>query len=347
MKVIVTGGCGLVGYHAAMYYHRQGAQVIVIDNLERSRLLGHAATVSLERISHNKRLLEAEGIKVFTLDITDNHTWNGRRGSMNNADLIVHMAGQCGVPTSIESPRRDFEVNTLGTLNVLEFARRNGSAVVFASTNKVYPLHEGFVKTGDRWGFEDVDWARHGFPVVPDLVGARTPYGNSKMMADLMCQEWVHTYGVRTGVFRMSCIYGPNQMGFEEQGWAVWFLIATMKGWPLTIYGDGDQTRDMLYVEDAVRAYDSFFRSDLSHGVWNLGGGPGQTLTLREHLDITERLTGKRSPVTYADWRPLDQKAYVSDIRQIKADLGWEPKIGVGEGLRFSRNWVADNLEVF
>lgn len=346
MKVIVTGGAGLIGYHAAMYYNRQGAQVIVVDNLERSRLLGHADTVSLERISLNKRLLEAEDIKVFTLDICDKRVFT-QRGSMNNADLIIHMAGQCGVPTSIANPRRDFEVNVLGTLNVLEFARHNGSAVVFASTNKVYPLHSGFVKNDGYWGFENPEWAQHGFPIVSDLVGARTPYGNSKMMADLMCQEWAHTYGVRTGVFRMSCIYGDGQMGFEEQGWAVWFLIAAMKGWPITIYGDGYQIRDMLYVEDAVHAYDSWFRSGHPNGVWNLGGGPGQTLTLREHLDITEKLTGKRSPLTYADWRPLDQKAYVTDIRKIKEDLGWEPKVGIQEGLIKARDWVADYLEVF
>lgn len=342
MKVLVTGGCGLIGYHAAMFYHRKGDEVVVVDNLERSVLLGHDK-VSLERMSFNKRLLDAAGVKVFTNDIVDKRAFR----YVKNTDFIVHMAGQCGVPTSISNPRRDWEVNADGTLNVLEHARETGAAVAFASTNKVYPIHEGFVKLGDKWHFENNQWDEFGFPVTNDLVGARTPYGNSKMAADLMCQEWSHTYGIRTGVFRMSCIYGPNQMGFEEQGWATWFLIAAMKGLPITVFGDGCQVRDMLYVEDAVNAYDSFFRSPVHSGVWNLGGGPTQTLTLGSHLDFTETITGKRSPKTDADWRPLDQKCYVTDIRKIGEDLGWKPKVGCREGLIKTRDWVADHLEVF
>jgi CDP-paratose 2-epimerase len=347
MKVIVTGGCGLIGYHAAKMYHAAGDEVVVMDNLERSALLGHDKDVSLERLSLNKRSLEAMGILVKTDDITSKPLW--KAASLRGADVIIHMAGQCGVPTSIANPRRDWEVNANGTLNVLEHAREHGSVVVFASTNKVYPIHgdETFTKTNDRWNFSHSVWAKYGFPVLDGMTGARTPYGNSKMAADLMCQEWAHTYGVRTGVFRMSCIYGDSQMGFEEQGWAVWFIIAALKGWPITIFGDGCQVRDMLYVGDAVHAYSSFVRSSLAHGVWNLGGGVAQTVTLGSFLNEIEALTGKRSPVTYADWRPLDQKAYVTDLTKIQKDLNWTPTVGVAEGIVLARDWVADNLEVF
>ena len=341
MKVIVTGGCGLVGFHAAMFYHDRGHEVTVIDNLERSDLLGHK--VNEARRLYNYSKLNKMNIPVYFDDVSVPSTW----GKHREADAVIHMAGQCGVPTSINNPRRDFEVNTIGTFNALEFCRRTGAKLVLASTNKVYPLHEGFTKSGGRWNFTNRVWQVNGFPIVNDLVGARTPYGNSKMAADLLCQEWAHTYGVRTGVFRMSCIYGPNQMGFEEQGWATWFIIATLKGWPITIYGDGDQVRDMLYVEDCVKAYDNFIDSGINHGVWNLGGGPGNTLSLNEHLNTLESLTGLRSPVTYSEWRPLDQKCYVSDIRNIEDDLEWKPSINPEKGLAMTLDWVKSNLDLF
>lgn len=346
MRVLVTGGCGLIGYHTCKYFHDKGDYVVSIDNFERSKLLGHE--VSDKRLYYNKHALEKMGIQNWPWDVSNPENWEGIR-ARERFDAVIHLAGQCGVPTSIADPRRDFEVNTVGTLNALEYCRKTGATLVLASTNKVYPLHSGFLYSPEfkKWMFAMHEWDWHGFPVTNELTGARTPYGNSKMAADLLCQEWSHTYGVRTGVFRMSCIYGPHQMGFEEQGWAVWFLIAAMKGLPITVFGDGHQVRDMLYVEDCVNAYSSFVSSSVVHGVWNLGGGPSQTITLDQHLDITERITGKRSPVTYADWRPLDQKCYVSDIRKIKEDLGWEPKVGVEEGLTRSAEWVEKNLEVF
>ena len=342
-KILVTGGCGMIGFHAAKYYCEQGHEVDVIDNLERSRLLGHE--VSTERAFFNEDLLWAMGVTIGHDDVSEAASFDQYDGH----DVIIHMAGQCGVPTSIDNPRRDFEVNTLGTFNVLEYARKHGAAVVLASTNKVYPLHDGFILNENirRWEFANPRWHHNGFPVTNELVGARTPYGNSKYAADLLCQEYAHTYGVRTGVFRMSCIYGPNQFGFEEQGWAVWFIIATLKGLPLTIFGDGNQVRDMLYVEDCVAAYDAFLRSDVDHGVWNLGGGVYNTLTLHEHLDRMERLTGMRSPVTYRDWRPLDQKCYVSNLNPIRNALGWEPSTSPAQGLKRSTEWVRENLDVF
>jgi CDP-paratose 2-epimerase len=163
-----------------------------------------------------------------------------------------------------------------------------------------------------------------------------------------MCQEWSNTYGVRTGVFRMSCIYGPNQFGFEEQGWATWFIIAAMKGKPITIYGDGDQVRDMLYVEDCVEAYDRFLRSDLKHGVFNLGGGVHNTLSINEHLNfLLVELKGTEISIGYEDWRPLDQKCYVSDIRRAEQLLGWKPKTDPYYGLRQVIKWVRENLDLF
>lgn len=342
MKVLVTGGCGMIGFHAARFYKQHGHTVDVIDNLERSSLLGHE--VDTKRKVFNRDLLNDMGVSIYPYDVSEDFTFQ----SLTGHDVIIHMAAQCGVPTSIANPRRDFEVNVQGTFNVLEYARKHSSQVVYASTNKVYPIHgeHSFLKANERWIFNDPKWASFGFPVKNDLVGARTPYGWSKYSGDLLCQEYAHTYGLKTGVFRMSCIYGTNQFGFEEQGWATWFCIAAKKNLPITIFGDGCQTRDMLYVEDAVKAYDKFIKSDYGHNVFNLGGGPTNTISLNQCIKAIEERTGHKFDVSYEDWRPLDQKSYVTDIRQVQL-LGWQPTVRVGDGLQRVLDWVEDNKEIF
>jgi len=341
MRVLITGGCGMIGYAIAKHNKTIGNEVIVIDNLERSSLLGHEVDIIRKEFNQNK--LKKLKIPVINSDVSDPSTF----ADILDIDAIFHMAAQCGVPPSIANPRRDFEVNTIGTFNVLELARKTGAAVIYASTNKVYPLHDMFTKEGNRWRFQNDEFAKWGFPESANYFGARTPYGTSKYCGDLLCQEYSYTYGIRTGVFRMSCIYGPNQFGFEEQGWATWFLIATMKGWPITIFGDGDQVRDMLHVTDVVDAYMCFLNSDIKHGIWNLGGGPENTLSLHDHLNICEQLFNKRSQVEYKDWRPLDQKAYISDTRKVKWELDWLPSINPYNGLKDVSEWVDSNLSIF
>ena len=344
MNVLVTGGCGLIGFNTAKYYAEQGHTVDVMDNLERSDLLGHR--VSEERRTFNSRALKELGVNVHHFDVSKQEDWINFDGH----DLVIHLAGQCGVPCSIENPRRDFEVNTIGTFNALEYARQHDATLIFASTNKVYPIHQAFVRNYDdtRWHFLNHQWEACGVGLAAEgLAGSRTPYGTSKYAADIMCQEYAHTYGLKTGVFRMSCIYGPNQFGFAEQGWATWFLIATLKGLPITIYGDGCQVRDMLYVEDCVKAYDAFHRSREKHGVYNLGGGVHNTLSLNECLDELEEITSMRSEVTYEDWRPSDQKIYTSDLDKVKAHLTWAPTTPPREGLLHTRDWVIKNLDIF
>ena len=350
MKVLVTGGCGLIGYHTAKYYARKGYEVIVVDNLERSKLLGHK--VSEERTHFNLRKLRNSGIEVLERDVVCKDTFT----DLPRFDYIVHLAAQCGVPTSIDNPVRDFEINAQGTLNVLEVARRDEARVAYASTNKVYPIHGPwrYHKRLERWIWHLPDWHKYGFPLDGHLKAHkkylinRTPYGCSKYTGDLFCQEYHHTYNVPTGIFRMSCIYGDHQFGFEEQGWATWFVIATLKGEPINIYGDGYQARDMLWVEDVVRAYDAFLTSDkLDHGVWNLGGGPDNVLSLRECLRILKELTGKESPAIYQDWRPSDQNIYTSDIRPVMKDLNWKPLVDPREGLDKIREWAEPILEIF
>jgi CDP-paratose 2-epimerase len=167
------------------------------------------------------------------------------------------------------------------------------------------------------------------------------------LAADIYVQEYAHTYGLKTGVFRMSCIYGERQFGVEDQGWLAWFTIATLTGKPITIYGDGKQVRDTLYVKDLVDAFERFERSSIKHGVFNIGGGPLNTLSLLELLDILQRMTGRTPNRTFKPWRPADQKIYVSDVRKVEKVLGWKPKVTPQEGIKLVVTWVRENLELF
>lgn len=357
MKVLVTGACGLIGFNACKHYVSMGDEVWGVDNLERSKLLGHE--VSQDRARFNYKELLAMGVTLVERDIVDQSTWDNL--PQDGFDIVIHLAGQCGVPTSIADPRRDFEVNAIGTFNVLEYVRKTGKGrVVYASTNKTYPLHAGWDKSShsNKWEWRDADWHRFGFPKDGELKhpdnfgGARTPYGTSKYVGDLLMQEYHYTYGIPTACFRMSCIYGPNQFGFEEQGWATYFVIAAVKGWPLTIFGDGDQVRDMLYVKDLVRAYDAFANpkpgfATPNHGVWNIGGGPKNVLSLNECLSFLEEELDVKIPVTKTDWRPSDQRVYTSDIRPLKLDLDWQPNVNPAEGLTHVIRWVEKNKDIF
>jgi CDP-paratose 2-epimerase len=351
-QILITGGCGLVGFNACKYYAERGHNVISVDNLSRSSLLGHE--VSEKRRTFNRDQLKVLGVENLLLDVADPQLVKALPQSW--CDSIIHLAGQCSVPNSISDPRKDFEVNTAGTFNILEYARseRNkgrATKVAFSSTNKVYNLHSGWMLQGDRWRWTSEAWHRNGFPADMTsslLKGSRTPYGNSKFMADAMMQEWFHMFNVPTGIFRMSCIYGKNQFSFSEQGWAVFFQIAALKDLPITIYGDGKQVRDMLYVEDLVKAYDAFLTSTKIHnGVWNIGGGPHNALSLNECLDMIREKTGKPIPVTFADWRPSDQRVYTSDITNFIHDFGWRPTVTPKEGLDRTFEWVKENIDVF
>jgi CDP-paratose 2-epimerase len=265
-------------------------------------------------------------------------------------DTIVHAAGQVAVTKSLVDPRTDFETNALGTFNVLEAARLSDSQLVFCSTNKVYgenvnsmPIHE----QATRYVLHD---PRNSRGIAEDLSIDRTghsPYGSSKLAADVYVQDYAHTYGLKTSVFRMSCIYGERQFGVEDQGWLAWFVIATLTEKPITIHGNGKQVRDVLYVRDLVDAFDRFFRSSIKHAVFNMGGGPNNTLSLLELLDLLRTITGKNPNVSFSEWRASDQKVYISDIRKVQRELGWSPIVPPREGLLRVINWVEENMGAF
>jgi CDP-paratose 2-epimerase len=346
MRILITGGAGLVGSHCAEYFCRENRKnkVIVFDNLMRSKLFGSQK----KSVEYNWRYLKQfRNIEFVLGDIRK--AKDLARAIGRGVDAVIHTAGQPGVGSSVISPLNDFSINAQGSLNVLEASRKSSkhTVIVYCSTNKVYGENVDnltIVEKNKRYAFKDVRGVDE--RMCTDLT-AHTPYGVSKLAGDLYTQEYAQIYKMKTAVFRMSCCYGTRQFGFEDQGWVAWFIIATLFDRPITVYGNGKQVRDMLYVDDLVNAFRRFIRGNLKRGLFNIGGGPENTLSLLEFLDELTLLTGKKSKVKFSAWRPSDQKVYITDISRVKKQLGWRPRISVQEGIRKLINWAQDNARYF
>jgi len=344
MRVLVTGGAGLVGSHSAEYFALKGDRVVVLDNLMRSKLF----SFDKESVEFNWNYLKKyPNITRIKGDVRNEKDVLKALG--DGVDAVIHTAGQPGVPSSVRMPREDFSINAFGTFNVLECTRQvcKDATFVYCSTNKVYgenvdkiPLKEQ--KT--RYVYDGTAGVSEA--LLTDLTG-HTPYGVSKLTGDLYTQEYGHIYGMKTAVFRMSCIYGTRQFGFEDQGWVAWFIIACLHNKPVTIFGDGKQVRDLLYVTDLVAAYEKFIKSKTKNELFNIGGGRDNTISLLEFVDKIQKETGKKLKIKFSHWRPSDQKVYVSDIGKIKSKLGWQPKVSVDEGISRLVKWVKSNENYF
>jgi CDP-paratose 2-epimerase len=346
MKVLITGGAGLVGSHCAEFFalDNKKNKVIVLDNLMRSKIFGY----DKDSVEYNWNYLKKfNNIELIKGDVRIDKDVASAIGK--GVDVVIHAAGQPGVPSSVRIPKDDFSINALGTLNVLEAARKKSkdTVIIYCSTNKVYgenvdkiPLTE----KDKRYTFRDVTGVTE--DMCTDLTG-HTPYGVSKLAGDLYVQEYSYIYKIKTAVFRMSCTYGTRQFGFEDQGWVAWFIIATLFNKPITIYGNGKQVRDMLYVDDLVNAFKLFINSKLGRGLFNIGGGPDNTISLLEFLDELKALTGKTPKLKFADWRPSDQKVYISDTSKLEKALGWKAETTVSEGIEKLTNWVKSNESYF
>jgi CDP-paratose 2-epimerase len=338
-KLIITGGAGFIGCHAASHFKRAGADVVVVDNLSR------------RGIEANLAWLRDQGVEDFIrADVGDADAMNDLMGRHADADAVLHLAAQVAVTTSVTNPRADFEANALGTFNVLEAVRvaaRGRPAFLYASTNKVYGGldHLHVVRRHDRYAYEDLP---RGVDELEPL-DFHSPYGCSKGASDQYVLDYARIYGLRTVSFRQSCIFGTRQFGVEDQGWVAWFCIAAITGQPLTIYGDGRQVRDVLWVGDLIDCYErSLERIDEVRGhAFNIGGGPENTLSLRELVERLERRLGHRLEPRFSDWRPGDQRLFVADISKAEGLLGWKPKVGVAEGLDRLLAWVEDHRYLF
>jgi CDP-paratose 2-epimerase len=343
MKVLVTGGAGFVGSHVAEFYAKNNNEVIIIDNLSRGQTL-EKADRSEEAILYNWNYLKKYNNVI--LKKGDLRNKELIKKVVSDVDFIIHTAGQVAVTSSITDPLNDFETNALGTFNILEAARKsiNQPAIAYCSTNKVYGKNVNKISTKKketRYEFDDKNY----FDGIPEEFSidqcSHSPYGCSKLCGDIYVQDYADTYNLETCVFRMSCIYGTRQFGNEDQGWIAHFIISILQDKPLIIYGDGKQVRDILFINDLVNAFNLFYekRQKLSGEVFNIGGGPTNTLSLIELLDLIKKLTGQTSSVNFTNWRVADQKVYVSDISKAKEKLGWEPRIDVLEGIKNFITW--------
>lgn len=337
MKAIVTGGAGFIGSNLCARLMEQGHKVVAFDNLSRKGAL------------KNLSWLQKKGALQFVHgDIRDHMAVFDLMQSNADADLVVHLAAQVAVTTSVADPRTDFEINLLGSLNVLEAIRsaKIRPFLIFSSTNKVYGKIDDLpiADLGDRYAYDGIDGISETRPL--DFY---SPYGCSKGGADQYIRDYSRIYNLPTCVFRMSCIYGPRQFGVEDQGWVAWFVIAAILGRTLNIYGDGKQVRDVLHVSDLVDCYLAAYqnRKTCAGRVFNAGGGPANTLSLLELIAHIEKRLGKKIPLTFGDWRPGDQKIYVSDITLAKQALGWTPQYDKKKGVDTLIDWVSENTDLF
>lgn len=336
-RVLITGGCGFIGSNLAAHYLEQGKQVVVFDNFSRRGADANAAW------------LAAGSPRGLSIVVGDVRNYDSLREALHGCELVVHLAAQVAVTSSVEDPREDFQINAVGGFNVLEAARASGAdpIVLYASTNKVY---------GSLSGLELDEYPRsYAFRNrergVPETfpIDLHSPYGCSKGAADLYALDYARIYGLRTVVFRQSCIYGPRQFGIEDQGWVAHFVISALLGRPITIYGDGKQVRDVLHVRDLIAAFDrAVERIEVSQGqAYNLGGGPQHSISLLAMIALMREELGLRVELGFENWRPGDQKVYVSDVRKAERELGWTPETDVLAGLTELRDWVDANRELF
>lgn len=302
--------------------------------------------LSRRGVDRNLAWLRRQGPLDFAkLDVRDPggvRRWVQKR---SDARLAFHFAAQVAVTTSVTDPRADFEVNAFGAFNVLEALRRleRKPLVLFSSTNKVYGGME-HVRTVLRKGRYAYEGLPHGVS-ESELLDFHSPYGCSKGAADQYFRDYTRIYGLPTVVLRQSCIYGQHQQGNEDQGWLAHFMKAAQAGRGITVYGDGKQIRDALHIDDLVDLYEAACRQRgrCAGRIYNIGGGPKNTLSLLELIGWINRRQGRGLPVRWAPWRPGDQRVYVSDVRKARRELGWAPRIGVAAGLEKLWTWLEKN----
>jgi CDP-paratose 2-epimerase len=341
-NVLVTGGAGFVGSnfcdHVLSNY--PDSKVTIYDDFSRS---GTEYNLSWLR----NRYPDGKRLGVVRAALQDENTLSR---AVLGKDLILHCAAQVAVTTSLADPRHDFNTNALGTLNLLEAARKSKSdpILLYCSTNKVYGELKGVPLKEKSSRYEFSGTYRDGIDESQSFDPC-TPYGCSKAVGDMYFQDYAESYGTKSVVFRMSCIYGVHQYGTEDQAWISHFIVSLILGRPITIYGDGKQVRDILYINDLCRVFDlAAKRIEKIRGeVYNVGGGPQNTYSLLELIDYLEQIAGKKFSISYDYWRPADQRIYYSNISKAKRDFRWFPRISKETGVKLLYDWTLKNRRLF
>lgn len=330
-RVLITGGAGFIGSNLTRYLLHKGSNVTILDNFSRDNVEKNIPWLA----ELNKNL------KVMKGDIRDKELV---ADCVKEKDVVFHEAAQVAVTDSVANPINDFNINAGGTLNVLDMMRIHSpeSIFVFASTNKVYGGLERYPvnEVSGRYAFTDDDLLEGVSEKVN--VDFHSPYGCSKGSADQYVRDFARIYGLKTLVFRQSCIYGPRQWGTEDQGWVFHFLKLAYKKEILKIFGDGKQVRDLLFIDDLIRAYEMAIENiEVTSGeIYNLGGGITNSVSLLDAISIVESLLEYKVKTEFLPWRPGDQKVFISNNNKALNDFGWAPKVGVKEGMDKLLEWV-------
>ncbi len=334
MKILITGGCGFIGVNVALKHLKRADEVVVIDNLSRK---GTEINLSL--------LKKFTKMKFYKVDIRDEKKIFKIFQQNKKFDIIYHFAAQVAVTTSVINPKEDFEINAIGTLNILEATKKYcpETFFIFSSTNKVYGAME-HLKIKEKNG-------KYYLPDYPDGIDENfnldfhSPYGCSKGCADQYVRDYSRIYRLNTVVFRQSCIYGEHQFGIEDQGWVSYFVISSILDKPITIYGDGKQVRDVLYIDDLILAFELAYKNKnkLKGEIFNIGGGKENQIGILEFIKYLEQKLDKKIKYKFSDWRPGDQKVFISDNSKLKKFLNWEPKINIDTGVEKLITWVNEN----
>lgn len=333
--VLITGGAGFIGTNLADRLLKQGHSVLLFDNLSR------------RGVEQNVKWLEETYGNRVQLILGDVRDRSALAWAVSNVSQVFHFAAQVAVTTSLVDPRSDFEVNTIGTFHLLEALRELDAPppLVYTSTNKVYGglADIALQVDGDRYEPVDPSVRRRGIDESRSL-DFHTPYGCSKGAAEQYVLDYARSYGKPACVFRMSCIYGPHQFGTEDQGWVAHFLIRALHDESITLYGDGRQVRDILFVDDLV---DAFLLAQanmerVSGHAFNIGGGPERTIALLELLDMIRRIQGRPSKIFFDTLRTGDQRYYVSNTSKFRSATGWNPRVNPAEGVRRLYQWLQE-----
>ena len=340
MKVLVTGGCGFIGSHVCEYYVQKGADVIAYDNMTKYELMrtGYATDAARD---YNWDFLSKLGVTLIKGDVRE---FDELMKAAKGCDFMIHTAAQPAMTISMESPDLDFSVNVLGAFNVLEVARRLKIPLVNCATIHVYGN-----KINETLGEEDTRYTRRPAAIDedhPTVEGTLTPLHASKRTADLYVQAYIDTYGLEAASFRLTGLYGPRQFGGEDHGWVANFVIRTILGMPITIYGTGKQLRDILYASDVAKAFDAFYKTR-KPGIYNIGGGIDRAISLLECIELIREITGKEPIVKYAPPRLGDLLYFVCDISKARKELEWEPEVSTKEGVSGLIDWVKENENLF
>ena len=341
MKLLVTGGCGFLGSNICLFYRQKGAEVIAYDNLAKHEFNKNPYMKEKAR-DFNKKLLENNGIAVVVEDIRDK---KALLEYTEKCDYICHTAAQPAMTISWEDPELDFSTNTLGTFNVLECARIHDLPIAICSSIHTYGpdrINSQLNELKTRYSREPITINEQ----EPILQGVITPLHASKRSNEIYAQAYIDTYKIKAACFRLSGIYGENQFGGEDHGWVANFSIRAILDMPITIFGTGKQTRDILYATDVAEAFNCFYNNPIP-GIYTLGGGPENMISLIESIEIIKKITKKDIKPIYSDERFGDLHYFVANYSKFTKATGWRPKINPSEGINRLIKWVKNNKELF